>query len=361
VARSLLDRLAMSPSPRTASTETSAKPDFARSVRQVAPTKKAQILRSVPAVNAPDRARLEIAADNDVWADTAPRRPWRADRSAINLYLRSMRRHPLLAREEEHEIAVQFVKTGDSDLATRLINANLRLVLKIAFEYRHERRNLLDLVQEGNLGLIHAVHKYDPDRDVKLSTYASWWIRANILKFILSNSRLVKVGTTQTQRRLFFGLRKERRRMESRGDVVDANQIAKALHVSEKEVIEMEGRLSFAETSLDSPVRQRDEGDRTYGDLVQSDSHLRPDRQSEEEEFGELLRQRLEEFGQTLSGRDVDIFRNRLLSEEAAPRGEIAERFGVSRERIRQIENRLKKRIRLHLEAWLGDAVQMAN
>ena len=275
-------------------------------------------------------------------------------------YSQDLRRYPVLSREDEHEIAVLFARTGDGTLASRLITANLGLVRKIALEYRGEHRHLPDLVQEGNVGLIHAVRKYDPHRGVKLSSYAAYWIRAYILNFILSNARLVKVGTTQAQRRLFFGLRRERAKMERRGDAVEVKQLAAALNVSEKEVTDMERRLAAYETSLDSPVgRQEEGGTRTYGDLVLADSRLRPDHQSEAEEFGELLRLRLQEFAESLSGRDIEIFRRRLLSEEAATLAEIGERFGISRERVRQIEDQLKKRLRQHLEASLGDAAQI--
>jgi RNA polymerase sigma-32 factor len=274
-------------------------------------------------------------------------------------YYQDLRRHPVLSREREHEIAVRFAKTGDSELEAQLINANLRLVVKIAAEYRGERRNLLDLVQEGSLGLIQAVRKYDPNRGVKLSSYAAWWIRAYILKFILSNARLVKIGTTQAQRRLFFGLRKERARMENCGGAVAVKQLAAILNVSEQEVTEMEGRLSAPETSLDAPAWRRDqESARSAGDCIPDDSRMRPDHQSETEEFHSLLRLRLEEFAETLTGRDIEIFRSRLLSEDAATLGEIAGKFRVSRERVRQIEQRLKKRLRQHLEVSLGDAVQ---
>jgi RNA polymerase sigma-32 factor len=149
-----------------------------------------------------------------------------------------------------------------------LITANLRLVVKIAQEYRRAHRNILDLIQEGNIGLIHAVQKYDPYRGVKLSSYASWWIRAYILKFILANWRLVKVGTTQAQRKLFFNLRKEREKLEKQGYEVEAKHLAAALDVSEQEVVEMERRLNASETSLDAPMRSDEQGDRTQGDFV---------------------------------------------------------------------------------------------
>jgi RNA polymerase sigma-32 factor len=280
--------------------------------------------------------------------------------AALGSYCQDIRLHPVLSREEEHEVAVRFAQTGDPKLGARLINANLRLVLKIAAEYRGERRNLLDLVQEGNLGLIQAVRKYDPHRGVKLGSYAAWWIRAYILKFILSNARLVKIGTTQVQRRLFFGLGKARARMESRGVAVGVKQLAAVLNVSEREIVEMETRLTAQETSLDAPAWHRDQDSAgRIGDAMPADSRLRPDHRSEAEEFDALLRLRLEEFAATLSGRDIEIFRSRLLSEEATTLGDLAEQFGVSRERVRQVEERLKKRLRRHLEASLGDAVRI--
>ena len=272
-------------------------------------------------------------------------------------YLQQLRRHPLLAREEERRLALEYVKTGDARLAGRLVTANLRLVVKIALEYRSARRNLLDLVQEGNVGLLHAVQKYDPNRGVKLATYAAWWIRAYILKFILSNARLVKLGTTQAQRRLFFGLRRERARLEGRdGKAVGARQLAAAFSVSEQEVVEMERRMSGCDTSLDSPTRD-DDDERTRGASLSAEPAQRPDAQSEARELSDVLGRELRVFQRTLTGRDAEIFSGRLVAEDPTTLAEIAERFGVSRERVRQIEERLKMRLRRHLRASLGDAV----
>jgi RNA polymerase sigma-32 factor len=264
-----------------------------------------------------------------------------------------------MTREEEHEVAVQFSKTAEQRLAARLITANLRLVVKIAQEYRRAHRNFLDLIQEGNIGLIHAVQKYDPYRGVKLSSYASWWIRAYILKFILANWRLVKVGTTQAQRKLFFNLRKEREKLEKQGFEVEPKHLAAALDVTEQEVIEMERRLNASETSLDAPMRSDEQGDRTQGDFVRAAPSSRPDLQVEAGEFGSILRDKLHEFGATLRDRDLEIFRDRLLNDEPATLVQIAERFGVTRERVRQIEERLKKRLRQYLMSELGDGVQI--
>jgi RNA polymerase sigma-32 factor len=282
-----------------------------------------------------------------------------SDYSTIGAYLHELRRYPLMNREQEHETAVKFCNTADSRLAGRLITANLRLVVKIAQEYRRAHRNVLDLIQEGNIGLIHAVQKYDPYRGVKLSSYASWWIRAYILKFILANWRLVKVGTTQAQRKLFFNLRKEREKLEKQGFEVEAKHLAAALDVSEQEVIDMERRLTASETSLDAPMRSDEQGERTQGDFVRASSTLRPDNQVESGEFSEILRAKLQAFGVTLRDRDLEIFRDRLLNDDPATLVQIAEKFGVTRERVRQIEERLKKRLRQYLEQELGDAVEI--
>jgi RNA polymerase sigma-32 factor len=278
----------------------------------------------------------------------------------LGAYLHELRRHPLLSREDEHELAVRYARTGDREVGSRLVTANLRLVVKIAQEYRRTHRNLLDLIQEGNLGLIHAVEHYDPYRGVKLSSYATWWIRAYILKFILANWRIVKLGTTQAQRRLFFNLKRERSRLERQGTEVDSKRLAAALDVSESEVVEMERRLSWSETSLDAPVRgtgNGDDGKRTAGDMMPAEPAQRPDLQVEAGEFQEALRVKLEAFGACLRGRELDIFQSRLLSEQPASLEQLGAEHGVSRERTRQIEERLKKRLRGFLEAELGDSL----
>jgi RNA polymerase sigma-32 factor len=279
--------------------------------------------------------------------------------SALGAYLHELRTHPLLDREEEQRLAIRYAATGDVTVARRLITANLRLVVKIAQEYRRAHKNLLDLIQEGNIGLIQAVQKYDPYRGVKLSSYAAWWIRAYILKFILANWRMVKIGTTQAQRKLFFNLRREREKLEKAGLEVEARHLAAALDVTEKDVVEMERRLGSSETSLDAPVRGAENTGRTQGDFVPATPGERPDVQVEVGEFQELLRLKLERFGSALRDRELDIFRERLLSDAPATLQDIGERYGVSRERARQIEERLKKKLRHFLEKELGDAVSI--
>jgi RNA polymerase sigma-32 factor len=263
-------------------------------------------------------------------------------------------------REEERLCANEYVKTRAPELAARLISANLRLVVLIARGYRHPERDLRDLIQEGNLGLVQAVARYDPRRGVKLSSYAAWWIRAYILKYTIDNWRLVKTGTTQAQRRLFFRLRGARNKLERSGAPADTRQLAVALDVKESEVTGMLERFASSEASLDAPRISGDSKSGTIGDSLSAASALRPDVQVEAVEFAETLHDKLETFGGTLRDRESDIFRRRLWSEDPATLQQLASHFGVSRERARQLEDRLKGRIRDYLKQELGDAVGSA-
>jgi RNA polymerase sigma-32 factor len=283
-----------------------------------------------------------------------------AKRDPLAAYMQETRRYPLLTPEEEKALATRLVEHGDTAAARRLIEANLRLVVKIAYEYRRAHKNLLDLVQEGNIGLIQAVSKFDPYRGVKLSSYAAFWIRAYILKFILNNWRLVKIGTTQAQRKLFFNLRKEREKLEQLGFAPTTALLAEKLDVSEKEVIEMERRLSAPEASLDAPMGSGDgdEGARTRLDYLPSED-TRPDRAVAESEFSQLLKGKLETFANTLEGREQTIFRERWLTDEPLTLQEIGDRYNVSRERARQLEKRMLDRLKKYLESEIGTAVDI--
>jgi RNA polymerase sigma-32 factor len=278
----------------------------------------------------------------------------------LTAYMQELRRYPLLSREEEHDLAKQFLETQDPALAKRLITANLRLVVKIAHEYRRAHRNLLDLVQEGNIGLMQAVRKYDPMRGVKLSSYAAWWIRAYILKFILNNWRMVKIGTTQAQRKLFFNLRKEKDKLEKMGFEPDHKLLAERLDVTEAEVAEMDQRLAGGDMSLDAPLGSGDEGDsRTRMDILPDAPGGRPDAAVAQSEFRTILRSKLEAFAKDLKGREEVLFRDRWLTEEPKTLQEIGDSFGISRERARQLEKRMLDRLREYLQAEFGTSVDI--
>jgi RNA polymerase sigma-32 factor len=296
----------------------------------------------------------ESVADVDV-AKLAPQNRSLARLDPLQQYLREVQSHPLLSPEEEHTLAIKYVETGDVGVAARLVTANLRLVVKIAYEYRRAYKQIMDLIQEGNIGLMQAVKRYDPYRGVKVSSYAAWWIRAYILRFILNNWRLVKLGTTQAQRKLFFNLNKEKARLSAMGIEPNAAEIARRLGVEEQEVTDMDRRLSAGETSLDAPAGDTDGRAVSRLDLLPATS-AGPDALVAEEEIQRLLKKKLAQFRTTLTGKDIEIFDERLVAEDPLTLQQLGDKFGISRERVRQIEARLTGRLREYLEVELGDA-----
>ncbi len=276
-------------------------------------------------------------------------------RDSLSAYLSEIRRYPILTREEEHELAVRYHEHGDQDAAYKLITSNLRLVVMVAREYMRAFHNLLDLVQEGNIGLLEAVKQFDPYRGVRLPSYAVWWIRAYIIRYVMNNFRLVKLGTTQAQRRLFFNLKKEKARLEAEGFVPTAAEVAKNLGVKEKEVIEMEQRMGPSEASADSKLTP--DSDTSLIDMLPASG---PDTEDTfaGSEFISLMREKLEEFGKGLEGREAEIFSERLIAEEPLTLQELGERYGVSRERVRQIEDAIKKRLREFLVEQVHDLAE---
>lgn len=282
-----------------------------------------------------------------------------ARRDPLEQYMSEARRYPLLSREEEYALAVQWVEHGDKEAARALVTSNLRLVVKIANQYRRGYQNLLDLVQEGNIGLLKAVQKYDPYRGVKLSTYAGWWIRAYVLKYILDTWRMVKIGTTQNQRKLFFNLRKQREALKAAGIDPTPEAIAKALNVSSQEVVEMQSRLSAPDQSLDAPLSDSEASSRTRVDMV-PDEGSDPEDDVGAHQLRDLLSETLRSFGQELQGREAEIFAERITSDEPVTLQSLGERWGVSRERARQLEKRLLLRLRTFLQEKLGDTVNIA-
>jgi RNA polymerase sigma-32 factor len=271
-------------------------------------------------------------------------------------YLREVQRHPLLTPEEEHNLAVRYVETGDVETARRLVTANLRLVVKLAYEYRRAYRNIMDLVQEGNIGLMQAVKRYDPYRGVKLSSYSAWWIRAYILRFILNNWRLVKLGTTQAQRKLFFNLNKEKARLAALGIEPSHADIAARLGVQEQEVTDMDRRLSSSEMSLDAPVGDTEGRPVSRVELMPT-ALSGPETTVADLQIARMVKERLAKFREELSGKDVEIFDQRLVADEPLTLQELGDKFGISRERVRQLEARLTGRLREYLKSELGDAV----
>jgi RNA polymerase sigma-32 factor len=270
---------------------------------------------------------------------------------SLSRYLAEIRRYPLLTPEEEHRLAVEYKEYGDLQAAYRLVTANLRLVVMIARRYESAFRNLFDLIQEGNIGLMEAVKKFDPYRGVRFPSYAVWWIRAYIIRYLMNNFRMVKVGTTQAQRRLFFNLQKEKQKLEAEGFEITPKLIARRLEVKPSEVVEMEQRMSARDVSVDTPLGPGEEG--TMLDFLRSEQTTED--AVADAQYQQAVSERMREFGKTLSGKDLTIFEERLLTEEPKTLQEIGEIYGISRERVRQIEERLKRRLRDFLVADMKD------
>jgi RNA polymerase sigma-32 factor len=257
-------------------------------------------------------------------------------------YLAQINRFDLLSREEEHELAERYRRQGDLNAAHRLICANLRFVVKIAHEYRAYGMKTLDLVQEGNIGLMMAVKKFDPERGMRLITYAVWWIRAYIQSYIIRSWSLVKIGTTQAQKRLFFKLSQAReaiRRLTGGAD--DLEEVARQLHVRDKEVVEMTQRMGARDASLDLELSEG--ADYTLLDTLADDRDNQEDLLLQREEQS-LLASRMQQALGRLNERERRIIHERILSDQPRTLQELAEEYGISRERIRQVEkNALEK------------------
>jgi len=266
----------------------------------------------------------------------------------LQLYLHEIKQYSLLTREEEKELAMRIREKDDEHAAFRLVTSNLRLVVKIAMDFhRYWTKNLLDLIQEGNLGLLQAVKKFDPYRGIKFSYYSSFWIKAYMLKFIMDNWKLVKIGTTQTQRKLFFNLAKERDKLISEGFSPEPALLAERLDVKEEEVVEMSQRLGGWEVSLSAPIGE--DSKEPYGALL-PDNRKRVDEELSEYEGREILSQKLKEIRTTLSGKEADIFDNRIMAEQPLTLQKLGDKYSISRERVRQIQEKIIKKIKKRLK-----------
>jgi RNA polymerase sigma-32 factor len=354
---------AASPRPASPRRGSRARPET-EEVREVTPVEDADTSTEEPeAVEAAEPDGEELAELEPVTeaphappARPATRFPDRgiARADPMTAYMAEVQRHPLLSREEEDRLARLYRGSGDLDAAARLVSANLRLVVKLAHEYHRNPLSLLDLVQEGNIGLMQAVKKFDPDRGVKLSTYAAWWIRAYILRYIMDNWKLVKLGTTEAQRKLFFKLRQEQERLLKQGYEATPKLLAERLNVTEQDVVEMDQRLGPDEVSIDAPVGE--DGDATRGDrILPASGFPAADERLASEELKRLFRDKLEVFGKTLDGKEKFIFEKRLTADEPMTLQDIGTHFGFSRERARQIEAALVNRMREFVRSEMPD------
>jgi RNA polymerase sigma-32 factor len=272
-----------------------------------------------------------------------------ADKSLVKFdplqrYLSEVSRYKLLTRDEERELAIKVREYGDRDAAYSLVTSNLRLVVKIALEFQRVwMQNLLDLIQEGNIGLMQAVKKFDPYKNVKFSYYASFWIKAYILKFIMDNWRLVKIGTTQGQRKLFFKLKKEKQKLIDQGFDPKPKLLSQRLGVSEREIIDMDQRLDGWDVSLDAPLK--DDSDTERIDFLSTTAESAEDKVAKKE-MDVLLHNKIDEFKKKLTPRELEIFDSRIFSDNPVTLQEIGDRYSISRERVRQVEKNVVKKMR---------------
>ena len=267
-------------------------------------------------------------------------------------YLQEAKKYPILTEEEEKELAMRLRETGDVDAAYQLTTANLMLVVKIAMTFKREWQNVMDLVQEGNVGLMKAVKNFDPFRGVRLSAYATWWIKSYILKYILDNWRLVRVGTTNARRKLLFNLKKEKERLEREGFDPSTKLLAEHFGVDEGEIIDVEASIGAFDVSFDTPAHP--DSPVTPAQSLSDGKSL--EKGAEIGQFREILQQKIEGFKSELKPGEIEILEKRVLSESPQSLQEIGDQRGVTREAVRQSEQRLLKKFRIYIEEEMPEA-----
>ena len=270
-------------------------------------------------------------------------------------YIREVRAIPGLTREEEQALARRYRDRKDADAARRLVVANLSLVVKIALMFRRAVANALDLIQEGNLGLLQAVEKFDPEMGVRFTTYAAWWVKAYILKYLLDNARMVRVGTTNARRKLIYNLQREKARLDALGIGTGPKLLAERFGVSEEDVRDVQATLEAGEVALDAPIAGGEDGTSRITLLADPDASV--EEQVARRELQQLLEGKIRQFSSRLGERDRDILENRLLSEDPQTLQAIGEKFSVTREAVRLTEERVIRQLKDFLRAELGEDV----
>ena len=271
----------------------------------------------------------------------------------LRRYLLEISKYAPLTADEEKKLALLFRDSGDSRAGLRLVTANLRLVVKIAMLYHRVYSNVMDLIQEGNVGLIQAVKHFDPNKGARLPTYASYWIKAFIIKFILDNYRIVKVGTTNDRRKLLFNLRKEKDRLRLEGFDPTPQLLAQRMDVSEEDVIAVENAINSADVSLEQPISPENGEERVMDRLHSAEALI--DEEMARGELKQILNEKMARFAAMLSERDRVILTERLVAEQPKTLQEIADRYGVTREAIRVAEKKVLERLRQYMQQELSD------
>ena len=270
----------------------------------------------------------------------------------FSAYLQEVRKYSVLTEEEEKELAIRYKETGDLDSAYKLTTANLMLVIKIAMTFKREWQNLMDLIQEGNIGLMKAVKNFDPFRGVRLSAYATWWIKSYILKHILDNWRLVRVGTTNARRKLLFNLKREKEKLEREGFDPTTKLLAERFGVDEGEIIDVSSSIGAMDVSIDTPIHSG--STMTPAQILTDGKSLEVS--AELNQFQEILKKNIENFKTELNTKEIDILNQRVLSEDPLSLQEIGDQRGVTREAVRQAEQRLLKKFKTFIEENMPEA-----
>ncbi len=318
-----------------------------KSTPSMAATEKSKVRRVVAEVVSQDSKREMDRKDLDSdlnlpqLAPTAGKSLTTSD--PVSLYLSEIRKYPLLTREQESELAKKFYESKDPQAAQALVTANLRFVVKVAAEYSRFGARMIDLIQEGNMGLMHAVREFNPYKGVRLITYAVWWIRGYIQEHLMKQYSLVKIGTTQNQKKLFYQLQKNRDELDSMGKFNDIKLLSERLGIPEDEVRMMAQRMSGRDVSLDRPLD--DESGASMMDFQRGDSQS-PDVEISKREEISLLTDTIEHLRPQLSDREKIILEERILADEPLTLQEIGEKYGITREAVRQMEARLMKKIK---------------
>ena len=265
----------------------------------------------------------------------------------LTAYLNEIRQYENLTENEEQELAIKLRETNDSDAAYRLTTSHLMLVVRIAMTFRRQWQNMMDLIQEGNIGLLKAVKKFDPFRGVRLSSYATWWIRSYILKYMLDNWRLVRVGTTNNRRKLLYNLRKEKEKLENQGFTPTPKLLAEHFGVEESDVIDVQASLGVGDISVDTPMREGEEA--TPAMFLADHGAISPEENAEQNQFLESLKQEINSFKKELKPIEQKILSERILSENPRSLQEIGNDQNITREAIRQTEQRILKKFKPYI------------
>ena len=273
----------------------------------------------------------------------------------LTKYLAEIRKYPVLSYQEEQVLARRYFDEGDEEAATQLVSSNLRLVVRMAFKYHSQWSNVLDLIQQGNIGLLQALQKYDPynPTKTKFSSYAAYWIRSCIYSYIKDNYRMVRLGSTRHGRQLFDNLRKEREKLLRQGKQPTTKALSESLSIPEEEIIMFSQHFNAPALSLDAPMNSEDQ--RTLEEVIESDSFHSPEKNVVDKELSNIVQDKIDAFAQSISDeREMVIWTERLLADKPKSLKHIGDRYGVSKERIRQVEYQIKVRFKKFLEDELG-------